>query len=594
MSDEKNVFDFHGLSDDAELDALLESVRRDIGEASPEPSRTQRPAPEQGRPSARTQPGCADGGENGTANAPRTGAQPPRREPHAQQIRQPRPNAARASVQSPERPAARRAAVAEEELPPQRERIRVVHPEDEKPERKKGRFGLAFGIYTAVLAVILIAACVVLWFYLDAYQATRPEQVMEEFSQLADEKYWADAVEGAFNVNETPFETRDELMDELCMDVLRSNDMVWREDDGYSADNMVYMVSAGGVDFCRVTIDEASENANAGFGFTYLEVTRVELLASFTAPQSHSITIVAPSDASVSVNGVALTEEYADSDAEIEVEGLPEIEANIADRLYTVYTVSGLYAPAEVSAVDAEGKMLGVEGDVDGDSVTFALGEGTLDYRILVPEGSTVTVNGVELESSNDTGDKVVPAFLEGFDNYGTLPELELWLVSGLHVEPEVAVTDADGEPLGDPVVNGTELAFFAEGDQTLEDAHSAEVRTFINAYLDYLSGEAVSDSDYAALQALVLDGSTLDTSLGALNADYSADGRTIKRVTVRSGSFLNIGATCYACTVDVKYTPTPIAGEDGEEVELPDEEMGYTVVFVMNGGVWLAASVVS
>ena len=37
MSDEKNVFDFHGLSDDEELDKLLESVRRDIGEASPEP-----------------------------------------------------------------------------------------------------------------------------------------------------------------------------------------------------------------------------------------------------------------------------------------------------------------------------------------------------------------------------------------------------------------------------------------------------------------------------------------------------------------------------------------------------------------------------
>ena len=45
MSDEKNVFDFHGLSDDEELDKLLESVRRDIGEATPEPERSARTQP---------------------------------------------------------------------------------------------------------------------------------------------------------------------------------------------------------------------------------------------------------------------------------------------------------------------------------------------------------------------------------------------------------------------------------------------------------------------------------------------------------------------------------------------------------------------
>ena len=79
---------------------------------------------------------------------------------------------------------------------------------------------------------------------------------------------------------------------------------------GYSADNMVYMVSAGGKDICRVTLDEMTENGDAGFGFTYLQVTRVELLASFTAPEAHEITITIPAGATVSVNGVALTEEY--------------------------------------------------------------------------------------------------------------------------------------------------------------------------------------------------------------------------------------------------------------------------------------------
>ena len=119
--------------------------------------------------------------------------------------------------------------------------------------------------------------------------------------------YWSDALEGAFTVGETPFEDRDELLEELCMSVLRSNPLEYREDEGYSADNMVYLVSAGGRDVCRVTVDELTENGNAGFGFTYLAVTRVELLASFTAPEQYEIDITAPADAAVYVNGVLVT-----------------------------------------------------------------------------------------------------------------------------------------------------------------------------------------------------------------------------------------------------------------------------------------------
>ena len=125
-------------------------------------------------------------------------------------------------------------------MPPERERIRVVHPEEE-PRERKSRFGLAFAIYAIVLLLVLAAGCVVLWFYLDAYEATLPGHVMDEFTELADEAYWSDALEGAFTVGETPFEDRDELLEELCMSVLRSNPLEYREDEGYSADNMVYL-----------------------------------------------------------------------------------------------------------------------------------------------------------------------------------------------------------------------------------------------------------------------------------------------------------------------------------------------------------------
>ena len=573
MSDDKNVFDFHGLSDDEELERLLESVRRDIGEASPEPERPARPQP---RREVQGEREVAHTAAGGTRQAPRGGD-----EHRAQQIRQPRPSAHRAQpVQAPER-----RPEPEREMPPQRERIRVVHPEDEQTE-KRSRFGLAFGIYTVVLFIVLAAACTVLWFYLDAYQSTRPEGTMDEFTQLANEEYWSSALEGAFTVGETPFENRDDLMEELCLSVLRENELVYREDEGYSADNMVYMVSAGGKDVCRVTIDEVAENGDAGFGFTYLEVTRVELLASFTAPEAHSVIITAPVGATVSINGVELTDEYIDAEMAVDNAALPDLEANIADRLYTVYSVTGLYAPVEITAVDAEGSALAVEGEVTDEAVTFALDEGTLDYRILVPEGSTVTVNGVELTDEYSTGETAVPAFLEGFEDYGTLPEMELWTVEGLHLEPEITVETSDGDTLDEAVVNGSELTFFASGDQTLESSYSTNASDFADAYVNYLTGTASAEADYTALQALVLDGSALDTALSELNGSYEANGLTAERVSVRRGSFVSIGATCFTCTVDVEYAP---AEEDGESINT-----AYTVVFVMNGGIWLAASVVS
>ena len=64
------------------------------------------------------------------------------------------------------------------------------------------------------------------------------------------------------------------------------------------------------------------------------------------------------------------------------------------------------------------------------------------------------------------------------------------------------------------------------------------------------------------------------------------ANGYDAGRIRLRRGSFVSIGATCFTCTVDVEYAP---AEEGGESINT-----AYTVVFVMNGGIWLAASVVS
>ena len=143
----------------------------------------------------------------------------------------------------------------------------------------------------------------------------------------------------------------------------------------------------------------------------------------------------------------------------------------------------------------------------------------------------------------------------------------------------------ADGETLGEPAVNGTELAYFGGGDETLAAAHEAEAEAFAEATRP-ISAARPPTMRTTSLQAMVLDGSALSGELEELRGADGADGRDVKRVRVRDGSFTGVGATCFVCTADVQYAP---AEEGGENVET-----AYTIVFVMNGGVWLAASVVS
>ena len=321
---------------------------------------------------------------------------------------------------------------------------------------------------------MLAAGCVVLWFYLDAYEATLPGHVMDEFTELADEAYWSDALEGAFTVGETPFEDRDELLEELCLSVLRSNPLEYREDEGYSADNMVYLVSAGGRDVCRVTVDELTENGNAGFGFTYLAVTRVELLASFTAPEQYEIDITAPADAAVYVNGVLVTPEYAVSAGEITAEGLGELEEGLADELFTAYHIGGLYAPVEVSAAGADGSALAAEGELRTMPSPSRSARARSTTASSSPRARPSASTASSSTRATTPATTIVPAFLDGFEIYGTLPELELWLVEGLHVEPEITVTAAGGE-MGESITDGSELVYLSGADSATESAHREE-----------------------------------------------------------------------------------------------------------------------
>ena len=113
-------------------------------------------------------------------------------------------------------------------------------------------------------------------------------------------------------------------MDELCLSLLRDGQMSYVEDEGYTDEEPIYLVSVNGIELCRVYMSPQA-GGEAGFGLEYMSIDKVELLAEFIAPASRSISITAPADATVTLNGITVGESYISSEAP-DASVLPELD----------------------------------------------------------------------------------------------------------------------------------------------------------------------------------------------------------------------------------------------------------------------------
>ena len=534
MKDDR--FDLSGFGADEDFDSFLDSIRRDLGEperpkrapaagtavidavttpvepksepepekeAAPEPAQMQEPEPVQvKRQRERIKPE-----EPEEKPRRRKEAEPQRRKPAKPEPEEERPLPVRQTERRPQ-PQKRREPELRWNPPPE---------EPEEEGRGLGGFGKAMLVYCIVLIVAVAAALAVFWKYLEAYEFTRPERVMAQFEQMADESYWKTAIESSFSVTPTEFETKSALVDELCLDLIREGKMSYVNDEEYTEEAPVYLVSVGGTELCRVYLSPQL-GGEAGFGLEYMSIDKVELLAGFISPEPRTLSITAPADATVTVNGITVSENYLSSEP-VDASYLPELEPE-ATELLCRYDISGIYGTVEIGATSASGEVLEAESS-DENGAVFALGEGELSVKICAPEGSSVSVNGVELDESYKTGEKLTAAFLEGLEDYGTAPELEVWEVSGLHLEPEISAEGEGGAELGAPIAQDGATVYLPASDEELESAQAGYSETFFGLYAAFESNlNDKIDTNYYNMLSYLYGSLPLATRLAS---EYSA-----------------------------------------------------------------------
>lgn len=602
MSEENKGYDFTGLSADEDFDSFLESIRRDLGEA-PSPRAASRP-----RPAAPVEP--AEPEPEPVEPEPAE----PEPEPEPRPVRKPRSTRPAESVQQPEPKRERSAAPKRRDVEPRPAakaapaRERSARPEPQQPqksarrsapdikwgpppEEKKGRrsapdepprrsgFARALILYTVVLVVAAVAVMAVLWKYLEAYEFTRPENVMSQFEQMADEQYWETAITSSFAVTPSEFETKSQLEDELCLSLLRDGKMTYVKDEAYTDAAPVYLVSVNGVELCRVYMSPQA-GGEAGFGLQYMSINKVELLADFIAPKARSITITAPVGATVTVNGIAVSESYL-SDAAPDTSYLPELEQNATDLL-CCYEIANIYGTVEIAGTAANGDTLVAEKS-DENGAVFALPEGELSYTIYAPAGATVSVNGVELdENYKKTGEDTTLNLFEGLENYGAAPEMEAWEVGGLHQTPEITAADESGTALSAPYLQDGVYVFQPAADEELAASQQQYAETFYNLYAAFEANrDDKLDTNYYNILPYMYGGTPLGTRLASEYSSRQPSGG------VAAGSYDSVEVTGFVPYGDNLYTCTVLLYND-------DELAGScAVAFIKASGKWYAAATV-
>lgn len=568
MKDDR--FDLSGFGADEDFDSFLDSIRRDLGE----PERPKR-APAAGTAvidavTTPVEPKSEPEPEKGAAPEPARMQEPepvpvkrqrerikpeePEEKPRRRKEAEPQRHKPAKPEQEEERPLPVRQTERRPQPQKRREPELRWNPPPEEPEeegRGLGGFGKAMLVYCIVLIVAVAAALAVFWKYLEAYEFTRPERVMAQFEQMADESYWKTAIESSFSVTPTEFETKSALVDELCLDLIREGDMSYVKDEEYTEEAPVYLVSVGGTELCRVYLSPQL-GGEAGFGLEYMSIDKVELLAGFISPEPRTLSITAPADATVTVNGITVSENYLSSEP-VDASYLPELEPE-ATELLCRYDISGIYGTVEIGATSASGEVLEAESS-DENGAVFALGEGELSVKICAPEGSSVSVNGVELDESYKTGEKLTAAFLEGLEDYGTAPELEVWEVSGLHLEPEISAEGEGGAELGAPIAQDGATVYLPASDEELESAQAGYSETFFGLYAAFESNlNDKIDTNYYNMLSYLYGSLPLATRLASeYSARTPAGGVTDTDYDkYELGSFQYYGDNCYGCNVSL------------------------------------------
>lgn len=226
--------------------------------------------------------------------------------------------------------------------------------------KRKSRFWKGLGIYTLVMLVVIAVGLALFWKFIAAYEGSRTEGVMDTYMEQTLASDVEAAVAAFARDNATPIQSEDAIRTALT-EKLAQQTLNCRKAT-VSTEEPVYTIRTGRTPIGTLTLLEQPEGGLLSFGFRAWAADTPDF--DFT-PLAGSMTILAPAEAEVLANGAPI-------DPALGVPGgvHPDLQ-DFADDLaeaggMTTYTLTGLYAPVDITARDEMGNSYLVETGEDG------------------------------------------------------------------------------------------------------------------------------------------------------------------------------------------------------------------------------------
>lgn len=215
------------------------------------------------------------------------------------------------------------------------------------------RFAIGLIIYAVVMSLLILAGLFLFWHYIAAYELSLVEGVMDD--------YLADGLAADVNrdidrfaaSHETVFESAEEIAGAL-RSAVENGELSYRKAAGeYTNEEPVFSIRLGKQELGRVYFRSYSGGA-LDFGFSRWFVHRTELdLDSF----SRAYTVLAPSEAPVTLNGELMTASNCSVVWEEPAELLPYSDELNETPLCALYTFSAI-SPVRVGLSSGEDEYM--------------------------------------------------------------------------------------------------------------------------------------------------------------------------------------------------------------------------------------------
>lgn len=424
-------------------------------------------------------------------------------------------------------------------------------------------------VLICVLLFLITAGAGAAWLYLSPEGALRsdlPGTVMEAYLADKTPDFWKAEYMRQIQLPVTEFEDAEALLSKIYDTAVGAGTVTFSPITYESGgDARSYLIRLGEADLFR-----AVERYVDG---TW-QVTALTALDNLTG-MTHEISVLLPSDAALTVNGVRVSENYL-SESGLAYPDMTALERKLPDfPTRKRYVVSGLYEAPTVEASREGGLVLlsaadGVWEYTVPDAAGYA-------FAVSAPREAVVRLGGVELGSENIAASSVystqlnIPIYLQEY-----LPAYVTYTAGGLYSLPEITASLPDGTPLTAVETNGS-LSFSLPGTEALREEHHVQAEEFIRALTTYGAGNAPLGS----VSAFVSPDSEVQRYLnGALASLHWTAHVTLSFQNVVADNFIPLGEEAYICRIYPDFTTQ--TWHETKEISLV-----YETLWVNEGGAW-------